>query len=202
MNIYDLFMAPFENSGLKEMRRQLISEASGYCLELGVGSGANLKFYDVKKLTHLTLSDLDEIEKIELKIAEKLDSFVKKIDTENISVKQLDVTHLPFADNTFDTVVSTLIFCSVPDVLRGLAEIKRILKPEGQFVFIEHVLSKSPVAAPVMNFLTPAWKTIAHGCHLNRDFETALTESGFLIKQHYFVISDVFYGGIAIQSQL
>ncbi len=198
MNIYDLFMAPFENSGLKEMRSQLISDASGNCLELGVGSGANLGFYDAHKVVRLTLSDLDKVGKIESRIKTQLDLIAENISTENINLMTLDVEHLPFEDNTFDTVVSTLIFCSVPNVLRGLSEIKRVLKPDGQFIFIEHVLSKSPVAAPVMHVLTPAWKVIAHGCHLNRDFEAALNKSGFLIKHHQFVIGDVFYGGIAI----
>ncbi|WP_194702045.1 class I SAM-dependent methyltransferase [Fusibacter ferrireducens] len=200
MNIYDLFMAPFENSGLKEMRMQLISKASGNCLELGVGSGANLLYYDVYKVSHLIASDLDETEKIESKIREKLDLLLEKVPDGNVKVMQLNVENLPFEDNTFDTVVSTLIFCSVPDVLKGLSEIKRVLKPSGTFIFIEHVLSKSPIKAPVMNFLTPAWKTIANGCHLNRDFESALNQSGYSIKEHHFVISDVFYGGIASPS--
>ncbi|MBF4693813.1 class I SAM-dependent methyltransferase [Fusibacter sp. Q10-2] len=193
-------MAPFENSGLKEMRMQLISKASGNCLELGVGSGANLLYYDVYKVSHLIASDLDETEKIESKIREKLDLLLEKVPDGNVKVMQLNVENLPFEDNTFDTVVSTLIFCSVPDVLKGLSEIKRVLKPSGTFIFIEHVLSKSPIKAPVMNFLTPAWKTIANGCHLNRDFESALNQSGYSIKEHHFVISDVFYGGIASPS--
>ncbi|GAU80065.1 class I SAM-dependent methyltransferase [Fusibacter sp. 3D3] len=204
MNKYDFFMAPFENNGLKDLRSTLISKSSGKCLELGIGSGANLKFYDSARITHLTVSDIDEVVKIESKIAENLKSFIqssqdKTIELAQLEVMQLDVENLPFDNNTFDTVVSTLIFCSVPDVMKGLSEIKRILKPTGQFIFIEHVLSKSPVASSIMNMLTPAWKKVAHGCHLNRDFESALNESGFKVQKHQFVIRDIFYGGIAIQ---
>lgn len=197
MNFYDLFMAPFENNGLRIMRQNLVTQAHGNCLELGVGSGANLEFYNLDHISGFIASDFDEPTNIKHKIAKKFNRFEAKGLNAEDSIKNLNVEALPFEDSSFDTVISTLIFCSVVDVAKGLSEIRRILKPNGQFIFIEHVISKAPVASTAMHLLTPAWKVIAHGCHLNRDFEASLLSSGFRIHQSQFMMGDVFLGGIA-----
>ncbi len=85
-------------------------------------------------------------------------------------------------EDSVDTVVSSLVLCSVPDPARVLAELLRILKPGGQFLFYEHVRSTHPLGAVVEDFLTPAWSALAGGCHPNRDTLAAIAEAGFTVE--------------------
>ena len=88
---------------------------------------------------------------------------------------------IPFADNSFDCVVSSLVFCSVPDAARGLEEIKRVLRPDGQLLMLEHVKARSPFWARVLDRIQPAWTTVTGGCHPNRDTVAAVERAGFVI---------------------
>lgn len=191
MNIYDLFMKPFEDKGLRVIRKELMKNANGVVLELGVGTGANLLFYNERQIDKLILTDLEKRVIVENK--QKSLPFKDKIVYETA-----DVQFLNQEDNSIDTVVASLIFCSVPDVLKGLEEIKRVLKPDGKLLFIEHVISPNQKLARVMNFFTPAWKRIAHGCHLNRDYIKYLEKSGYEVLSVKQFWKNIFISGIAI----
>jgi ubiquinone/menaquinone biosynthesis C-methylase UbiE len=95
---------------------------------------------------------------------------------------------LPFPDHTFDTVVGTLVFCTIPEPRQALCELRRISTPEGTALFFEHVRIHRPLAGRLQEWLTPVWKHVAGGCHLNRDTLALLTQAGFTvtcIAPHY-----------------
>lgn len=194
MNIYDLFMKPFEDSGLRSLRRRLLINAKGVVLELGVGTGANLPFYPVNQVEKLILTDIEKRFIVQHKIEKEKQNQVHK---NKIVYMQADAQRIPIEDHSVDTVVATLIFCSVPNVEFGLREIKRVLKPGGQLIFIEHVISPRPTLATVMNFFTPLWKKLAQGCHLNRDYRRSLQRCGFNIVESQNLLGSIFIGGIA-----
>jgi ubiquinone/menaquinone biosynthesis C-methylase UbiE len=91
------------------------------------------------------------------------------------------VEQMPFRDATFDTVVSGLVFCSVEDVPRGLAEVKSVLKPGGVLRMLDHVRAASPVAARLQDLTQPVWTWFTGGCHPNRDTEAAVSAAGFAV---------------------
>jgi len=185
--VYDLFMAPFEFFFLRRIRKKLVHSATGTILEIGAGTGANLSYYQHDAVNSLTIIDLE--------ISDKVRNFHFKT---GFPVKFIEGTaeKLPFEDESFDTVVFTLVFCSVPDPVRGLQEVYRILKPNGKVYFIEHILPEKKLIDPVVHFITPAWKKIAAGCYLNRKTLDIFKECGFTHTTTRF-LSDFFAGGVA-----
>lgn len=182
---YNLFMKPLEAMGIKKARRMLMKKARGHVLEIGAGTGANLSFYDMDKVTSLTVTD-------------QLRSKHLDVDHhENVSFVEADATKLPFEDNAFDTVVHTLVFCSVSNVPAGLAEIKRVLQPNGTLIFIEHVLPHKRGMQRLFKFINPLWRRVASGCSLTKDFEQSLAENSFEIKHKGRFMNTVFFYGIA-----
>lgn len=176
--LYNTFMAPLENNRLKLKRVMLLEDVAGDVLEIGFGTGANLKHYPYEQLDSLTLIDVALPDHVNLKHIPK---------SLPLDIECGDVQELPFDDESFDSVVFTLVFCSVDVPLLGFSEVHRVLKPNGRIYFMEHV---EPVREPyksVFNKLTPAWRTVAHGCHLNRDTISDIHKSGFqLIDYHRF----------------
>jgi ubiquinone/menaquinone biosynthesis C-methylase UbiE len=94
----------------------------------------------------------------------------------------VDAQRLPFEDATFDTVVVALSLCTIPDAPSALREARRVLRDDGQLLFVEHVRSLRPFVARVQDAATPLWKRVAGGCHLNRDTVTAIDGAGFRIE--------------------
>ncbi len=186
-------MIPLEASGLKDARKKLLVFAKGDVLELGTATGVNLPFYEMAQVNRLILSDTDDVATLKKRLSHRTKTMPQNV----LDYMQADAQNIPFKNDTFDTVVSTLIFCSVPDVDKGLAEIRRILKPGGSFIFLEHVISSNPTLAAVMHGITPAWKRMAHGCHLDRNFENALRNNGFSLSKTLSFGKDIFYGGVA-----
>lgn len=95
---------------------------------------------------------------------------------------------LPFADNSFDTAIGTLVLCTIPDPLRALEEIRRVCKPNGQVLLFEHVKVNHPVLGRIQDWLTPVWKRLCDGCHLNRKTLGSVNQTGFRvtnIERHY-----------------
>jgi ubiquinone/menaquinone biosynthesis C-methylase UbiE len=198
MNVYDAFMRPFEENGLTAMRRTLMGQAKGHVLELGVGTGANLRFYVPKAIETLCLTDVDLTKDTEKDLGAMLQSYHPEWGSYfQTCFKSTDAMRIDAPDASMDTVVATLIFCTVKDVTQGLREIQRVLKPGGQLVFIEHVISKGKILAPVMHAVTPLWKRVASGCHLDRDFEKVLKEAGFSVEPRQTFLGEIFVGGIA-----
>ncbi len=185
--IYNLFMAPLEQNRLKSKRLQLLEDVAGDVLEIGFGTGANLKFYDHDQVDTLTL--------IDHKLPSTLD-LVKNLNPEQISIDEGSVMELPYDDETFDSIVFTLVFCTVEKPEKGIEEIKRVLKPGGRIYFIEHV---QPIKQPYkrwFNRLTPAWKCISHGCHLNRSTVTLIQRAGFKLVEYHRFYRTAFVSGV------
>lgn len=180
---YNLFMLPFEKLVLHRMRKTLVTRARGKVLEAGYGTGVNFKYYDFKKLDSLVMIDRD---------AKPLHRKHSKPDVE---VFETDVTELPFEDKSFDTVVFTLVFCSVDKPTAGLAEISRVLKDDGLLIFIEHVIPKSKLGRKFANGINGAWNSFSKGCNLNRRTVETMEESGFTVSD--YIRKGVFVGGTA-----
>jgi ubiquinone/menaquinone biosynthesis C-methylase UbiE len=161
---YDKFLAPAEDAGLGDMRRELLAGASGRCLEIGAGTGLNLAHWP-DSVEELVLSEPDPHMSAQLR---------KKT---NASVVNAAAEQLPFEDDSFDTVALTLVLCTVPDPVAALREIDRVLKPGGRFLFLEHVRSEEPGLARWQDRLETPWRWFGDGCHCNRDTLAAIEAS-------------------------
>lgn len=156
-------------------RQALVSGAQGEVLEIGFGSGATLPFYDPAKVTSLTV--VEPSEGMNRRAAARLqDSPVPIRSVPGAGEK------LPFADARFDTVVCCLTLCSVSDVGQVLAEVKRVLKPGGRFLFLEHVLSDDPERQKWQQRLNPVQKVVGVGCNLNRPSAELVRAAGFQLE--------------------
>jgi len=170
---YDRGFKASEDAGLREMRRELLAQARGRVLELGAGTGLNLEHYP-KQIEGLTLVEPDP--HMTKQLREKL---ARSGRAAEISVVEAPGERLPFADESFDTAVVTLVLCTVPDPEGTLNEIKRVLKPDGQLLFLEHVRSNHPQLAKWQDRLESPWRFLADGCHCNRDTAAAIDAAGF-----------------------
>ncbi|MDX9800459.1 MAG: class I SAM-dependent methyltransferase [Spirochaetia bacterium] len=188
-SFYNIFMIPFEKfAGLDKCRKTLIPLAYGNVLEAGPGTGANAKYYNWDAVSKLTLVSPDPDN-------QGLPGDTYRRDC--VSYVEADVQSLPFDDNTFDTVVATLLFCSVADPDKGLSELRRVLKPGGKYIFLEHVKPSKSAAANFTVLVTPYWKKIAGGCHLDRDTGSSITRAGFKVITPCLYSKGVFIGGAA-----
>jgi ubiquinone/menaquinone biosynthesis C-methylase UbiE len=177
--IYDSFMRRTERACLGPWRRDLLSPLSGSVLEIGAGTGANLPYYP-PSLERLVVTENDEHMLRHLRPAAE----GERRRLGSVEVKAASADNLPFADESFDAVVSTLVLCTVPDPKRALAEVRRVLRPGGRFVFLEHVVGNAnePSRVRWQRRVEPVWRHLAAGCHLTRDTETALKDAGFAFK--------------------
>jgi ubiquinone/menaquinone biosynthesis C-methylase UbiE len=171
---FDAFMYPLETGSLGSRRARLLPGASGTVLEVGAGTGVNLAYYPCDGLTDLYVMDLS----VSTRVYRRSEDGCL-----NPTILEGDVQHLPFEDEFFDTVVFTLVFCSVEDPERGLAEVHRVLKSDGRIIFIEHVLPEGkPVLAGSLKAITPVWKHVSGNCHLDRDTLAAIRRAGFEVE--------------------
>ncbi len=169
--LYDRGFKASEEAGLQEMRREVLSQARGRVLELGAGTGLNLELYpdSVQDLT-LTEPDPHMTKQLRKKLADSARA---------TEVIEAPAEHLPFENDSFDTAVVTLVLCTVPDQAAALAEIRRVLKPDGQLLFLEHVRSLDPDLAKWQDRLEGPWRFLGDGCHCNRDTVSAISAAGF-----------------------
>jgi len=170
--IYDIALAPLELAGLARLRRGLISEARGAVLEIGAGTGRNFPHY----AQGARVFALDES-------AEMLTTARKRPCRVCATVTRGDAQTLPFASRAFDTVVGTLVLCSIPDPARALSEIRRVLQPGGKLLLLEHTRGHHPVAAALTDVLNPAWFALNGSCHLNRQTARTVVEAGFNLSR-------------------
>jgi ubiquinone/menaquinone biosynthesis C-methylase UbiE len=173
---YDGFMNPIENKYISRWRKELLTHAKGKVLEIGAGTGINFPLYT--QCTNVTAIEPNPymIEKAELR---------KKQASVPITIIEGKAEKLPFQNEQFDTIVVTLVLCSVNDQRIALEEMKRVLKPNGTVLFLEHVEMEQKVYSGLQKIVTPVWKHICDGCHLNRKTEKSIIDSGFkvLVKQ-------------------
>jgi len=160
---------------LAAYRRQVTSVASGTVLEIGIGSGPNLPIYGL---------DVDRVYGVDPS-AELLKFAQEKAKNVRFPILLLRASGecLPLKDHSIDTVVTTWTLCSIPDVLRALREMRRVLRLEGRLLFVEHGLSPEPTIESWQNWLTPCWKRIGGGCHLNRKMDDLIRAAGFHLDQ-------------------
>src|SRR3972149_4924808 len=181
---YDLVELPMEKLLYSKWREKYFSPLKGKILDVGIGTGNNIGYYG----NHVEVIGIDFSEKM-LEIAKRK---LTKSSKNNITLKLMDVESLDFADNLFDNVIISSVFCSVPNPVKGLMEIKRVLKPEGIILMIEHVLSKKRFIAILENLLNPPVKFIT-GVNINRDTGQNIIKSGMkIIKERNLVLFDVF----------
>ncbi|MCJ7540879.1 MAG: class I SAM-dependent methyltransferase [Desulfobacterales bacterium] len=174
---YDRFMAKTEEACLKEWRHELLKQVSGEVLEIGAGTGANIKYYS-DRVIKLVLTDPDE------HMRKRLVEQVNYHALENIHVTRGTAERIEADDESFDYVVASLVCCSVTDLNAGLSEIKRVLKQGGCLVFLEHVAAAEGTSRRRwQNRINPLWRTLMGNCHLNRETEQAIHTAGFEIIQ-------------------
>jgi len=161
------------NNRLAPYRERLLAQAEGRVLEIGVGSGVNLPLYS---------SRASEILGVEPhpRLLNMASSKKGRVPTKLI---EGSAESLPFETSSVDTVVTTWTLCTIPDVAKGLAEMRRVLKPGGQLLFVEHGLSPDHSVRKWQNRLNPVWKKIAGGCHLNRPIAELIEAAGFRISR-------------------
>ncbi len=166
--IYDPFLAWGERVGMSELRDSVLANARGDVLEIGAGTGLNLPAYP-STVSSLTLADPEP------SMVERL----KKRAEPGTPVVEAGAERLPFPDANFDTVVSTLVLCTVDEVATSLAEIRRVLRPDGHLLLIEHVRAEEPRLLRWQERLHGPWLRFGYGCHCNRDTKASLTAAGF-----------------------
>jgi len=169
--IYDRCLRPAEEAGLRDWRRELLAGARGDVLELGAGTGGNLDHYP-QGVTRLVLAEPDRHMREMLR---------RKLgDRPGVEVLDLQAESLPFPAASFDTVVATLVLCSVQDPGRVMAEIRRVLRPGGSLLFLEHVAAPGGTwTYRMQRLLEPVWRRIAGNCHLTRETGPLLEAAGF-----------------------
>ena len=153
-------------------RRHLLRQARGVTVEIGAGPGANLPAYP--PVERLILTEPSPAMRRRL---------APRAAAAGAELLDASAEHLPFAAHTIDTVVCGLVLCSVPDQAAALAEIRRVLVPEGRLLLFEHVRSDEPEAAAWQDRVDLPWRVLARGCHLNRDTLGAIRAAGFTLAE-------------------
>lgn len=160
---------------MMKQRAKVVPLAQGRVLELGIGMGLNLAFYDPSRVT--SVSGVDPA--AELRAQAQAAPRDPRLD---VSVIDGTAEALPFDDASFDDVVCTFTLCSVHTPAKALAEARRVLKPGGRLLFCEHGLAPDPDVAKWQRRIEPVWKRIAGGCHLTRPVAAAIVASGFTLR--------------------
>ena len=208
MSFYDKYILPsFLNCacGAKPIlyqRGKVVPLAEGLVLEVGIGSGLNIPFYDAGKVSKVIgLDPSPELNEMAEKVVAKT-AVENGLDVEIILGSAED---MPFPDDHFDSVVITYTLCTIPDAETANLEIRRVLKPGGKLIFCEHGLAPDAGVAKWQGRIDPIWGKIAGGCHLNRDIPELITGAGFTIEtmeQMYLPSTPKFagynYWGVAV----
>lgn len=179
---YDAFEYPIERLLFQKLRAEAVSHARKKTLEVGVGTGKNLPYYH---------PDIDliviDVSPGMLRIAQER---LHDVHVKSLRLYEMDVQHLSFADNTFDTVVSTFVFCTVPDPIAGLKEVYRVLKPSGTAVFLEHMKSRHWLVN-IMLSLMNVFSTRMLGTSMVRETQKNIERVGFTIESVKQTVFDV-----------
>ena len=187
-NIFDLMEKPVEMLSFRHWRRKLLSDMKGRVLEVGVGTGKNIPYYP----QGVKVTAVDISEKM-LWNAQRKAAHAER----NVQFALMDAQYLAFKNETFDTIVATFVFCSVPDAIKGLKELKRVIKKGGKVLLLEHVKSKHRAMGKLMDILNPLVVKMT-GFNINRDTVTNIKNAGFSVLLENNLYGDVFKELLAI----
>lgn len=162
---YDRMLAGAERGELGARRREMVGRAAGRTLELGSGTGLNLPHY-ADTVTDLVLTE--PFAPMAARLRAKLSQGVGREDR-GAQVVETPAESLPFEDDSFDSVVATLVLCTVDDPAAVVSEVGRVLRPGGSLILLEHVRAETPGLARAQDLLHGPWFLLGHGCHCNRD---------------------------------
>ncbi len=166
--LYDRGLKATEEGGLRQMRRELLAQASGRTIDLGAGTGVNLDLYP-EAVSELVMAEPDPHMLRQLR--------AKAAGRGGVEISAASAEELPFADDSFDTAVLTLVLCTVPNPAAALSEAARVLKPGGKLLFIEHVRASEADLAGWQDRFEKPWRFLADGCHCNRDTVALIEDS-------------------------
>jgi len=171
--LHDGIDATLELAGLRARRRSLLAEASGKVVELGAATGANIGLYDAERVRMVVALEAHPT------LRRRLIARVARAPV-TVEVHEAGIEDCGLPDAYADTVVSTLALCRERDLVGALAAVRRLLRPEGRLLFLEHVRTPGPVGA-VQALASPAWSRLRRGCRLDRDMPAAAREAGLVV---------------------
>ena len=171
--LYDLVVGALDRGRLGAWRRELVGELNGDVLEVGVGTGLNLRHYGA----NARVVGIDPEPGL-------LPAARSRAAGRGYDLQRADARMLPFRNGSFDAVVSTLVFCSIPEPALALAEIGRVLRPGGRLIQLEHTRTGKGLADGFLDLIAPVWQVVAGGCRPNRDTAGLLEAAGWQILRH------------------
>lgn len=180
-SIYDIMESPMEAMAFKSMRIELMKELSGKVLEVGVGTGKNIEYYP----DDIDITAIDFSCRMLRRAKDKAEALNK-----SVTLLHMDAQQMNFADDAFDMIFTTCVFCSVPDPVRGLQEMRRVCKPGGKIIMIEHVRSERMVLGLIMDVLNPLVVNL-YGANINRRTVENVKKAGFDEVEVVSLYSDI-----------
>ena len=168
--VYDRMMSGSERTGMAELRERIVSQAHGRVLEIGAGTGLNLRHYPPD--AELVLTEPEE--PMVRRLRRRRDALGS-----DAAIVAASSDALPYPDHSFDAVVATLMLCTVPEPAATLAEVRRVLRPGAPLLFLEHVRASEPKLAHRQDRWDPVWRRIGHGCRCNRTTLASIEQAGF-----------------------
>lgn len=181
MGLYNKYILPkvlncaCGSKPINYQRNKIVPLAEGVVLDIGIGSGLNIPFYNKSKIKYLYgLDPSKELIEIAKLLADK--NLLK------IEFLECGAENIPLLDNSIDTVLITYTMCTIPDVTLSISEIRRVLKNNGKLLFCEHGLAPDPNIVKWQKRINPIWNKIAGGCNLDRNIPELITSSGFKIS--------------------
>ncbi|MGP4788253.1 class I SAM-dependent methyltransferase [Psychrobacter sp. 1Y11] len=182
MNIYQQYVLPkmidmaCGTGQVMKARTKIVPQATGEVLEIGIGSGLNLEFYDASQVSSIIgIDPAAQMQALAYKRAAQI--------AIPIEIIAADIYEIDAESARFDTIVMTFTLCSIDDSIPALIEMARVLKPEGRLLFCEHGLAPEASVERWQRRLTPLWKPMAGGCHLDRDIAALIKTGGFSIEE-------------------
>lgn len=173
--MYDRFLEKFEKAGLSEKRAEMLAPARGRTLEIGAGTGLNLPHYP-PAVTEIVLTE--PYLPMVAKLTKRVQAGGRRVQTAVAAAECL-----PFEDKSFDTVAAAMILCTVRDPEIALDEIARVLRPDGQYLFLEHVRNPDPRIAWKQDVIQPMWFVFGNRCHCNRPSVDNIKKSSLVIRE-------------------
>jgi ubiquinone/menaquinone biosynthesis C-methylase UbiE len=180
MGLYDRYLLPpllnaaMSAKPIRYQRKKVVPRAQGRVLEIGFGAGHNLPFYDAAKVSHLWA--LEPSPEMRARAAERVSQSTIPLEFLDLPSEQI-----PLQNEAADTILITYTLCTIPDVMKALGEMRRVLKPGGRMIFCEHGEAPDEDVRKWQRRLTPAWKFIGGGCHVGRQIPKLIQDSGFRI---------------------